>query len=83
MSNTQLPPNFTIVYNTKTKEKPGIIGTAWEFFHDKEIAEERQEELRQEGKFPTLRPYFHHRDSAHLGAADRYWVDKHMENHNG
>lgn len=83
MPKTPLIPNFTIVYNTNTKENPCINGTAWEFFFDKKVADERKEELQQQGKFPTLRPYFHSRDSSHLGAAERYWVDKHMENQNG
>lgn len=83
MSNTQILPNFTIVYNTQTKEKPGFIGTAWEFFHDQKIAEERKEELIKKGKFPTLRPYFHSRDAAHLGASDRYWIEMQMEKHHG
>lgn len=68
-------PNFTIIYNTITKEKKGFLGKAWEFFFDYQLAIERKDELIMEGKFPTLRPW-HCSDIVHLNAADCYWIEK-------
>lgn len=83
MTELRRPPNFTIVYNTETKEKIGFIGKAYEFFYDGQIAQERFEVLIKEGKFPTLRSFHYQYDKDYLGASDRYWIDKFMEQQNG
>ena len=68
-------PRFTILYNTMTSEPKGFIGTAWEFYKDDEFAKKRCVDLRQQGKFPTLRPFHYETDVKHMNAADRYWIE--------
>jgi len=63
-------PQWTVHYNIVSPESPAWVGTGWEFFDTRALAEECYLRQRNAGNVPTLRP-FHANDEVHLGATHR------------
>lgn len=66
-------PSWTIHYKI-----PNIswLGSGWEFFDDKESAEEAFRELKNLGRVVILRPYKDEFDQVHLGSLFRLGDDR-------
>jgi hypothetical protein len=75
-----IEPRWTVNYNIVSPESDHWVGTGWEFFDEEAQATLCFERHSNAGNCPTKRPYYRASDWDHLGAADRFWMEREMKN---
>lgn len=76
MTKSKARPKWTVHYNIANEGSPWV-GTGWEFFDNKRLAENRHLELSLKYNgltrrySPTIRPFHEETDIFHLGAVHR------------